>query len=88
MKGPLNTCLNDRYTLIEQSDLNTLIEQSQYSSEEQCSKLIDKKIWLVRGSYCHCQQVMTFFFFSLSSTYSLGEVVIQNRNLLASGAPL
>ena len=32
MKGPLNTCLKDRYTLIEQSDLNTLIEQSQYSS--------------------------------------------------------
>ena len=42
MKSPLNTCLKDRYTLIEQSDLNTLIEQSQYSSEEQCSKLIDK----------------------------------------------
>ena len=37
MKGPLKTCLNDRYTLIEQSDLNTLIKQSQYSSEEQCS---------------------------------------------------
>ena len=49
-------------TLIEQSDLNTLIEQSQYSSEEQCSKLIDKEIWLVRGSYCHYQQVRTFFF--------------------------
>ena len=32
-KGSLNTCLKDRYTLIEQSDLNTLIEQSQYSSE-------------------------------------------------------
>ena len=63
MKGPLNTCLKDRYTLIEQSDLNTLIEQSQYSSEEQCSKLIDKEIWLVTGSYCHCQQVVTFFFF-------------------------
>ena len=44
MKGPLNTCLKDRYTLIEQSDLNTLIEQSQYSSEEQCSKLIDKEV--------------------------------------------
>ena len=42
MKGPLNTCLKDRYTLIEQSDLNTLIEQSQYSSEGQYSKLIDK----------------------------------------------
>ena len=54
MKGPLNTCLKDRYTLIEQSDLNTLIEQSQYSLEEQCSKLIDKEIWLVMGSYCHC----------------------------------
>ena len=53
-KGPLNTCLKDRYTLIEQSYLNTLIEQSQYSSEEQYSKLIDKEIWLVRGSYCHC----------------------------------
>ena len=63
MKGPLNTCLKDRYTLIEQSDLNTLIEQSQYSSEEQYSKLIDKEIWLVMGSYCHCQQVVTFFFF-------------------------
>ena len=63
MKGPLNTCLKDRYTLIEQSDLNTLIEQSQYSSEEQCTKLIDKEIWLVMGSYCHCQQVVTFFFF-------------------------
>ena len=62
MKGPLNTCLKDRYTLIEQSDLNTLIEQSQYSSEEQCSKLIDKEMWLVLGNYCHCQQVMTFFF--------------------------
>ena len=69
MKGPLNTCLKDRYTLIEQTDLNTLIKQSQYSSEEQCSKLIDKEIWLVMGSYCHCQQVVTFFFF-WSSTYS------------------
>ena len=68
MKGPLNTCLKDRYTLIEQSDLNTLIEQSQYSSEEQCSKLIDKEIWLVMGSYCHCQQVVTFFFFGLHLT--------------------
>ena len=29
-----------------------------------------------------------FFFFFWSSTYSLGEVVIQNGNLLASGAPL
>ena len=54
MKGPLNTCLKDRYTLIE---------QSQCSSEEQCSKLINKEIWLVRGSYCHCQYVMNFFFF-------------------------
>ena len=63
MKGPLNTCLKDRYTLTEQSNLNTLIEQSQYSSEEQYSKLIDKEIWLVMGSYCHCQQVVTFFFF-------------------------
>ena len=44
MKAPLNTCLKDRYTLIEQSDLNTLIEQSQYSSEEQYNKLIDKEI--------------------------------------------
>ena len=44
----MNTCLKDRYTLIEQSDLDTLIEHSQYSSEEQCSKLIDKEIWLVR----------------------------------------
>ena len=73
MKGPLNTCLKDQYTLIEQSDLNTLIEQSQYSSEEQCSKLIDKEIWLVMGSYCHCQQVVTFFFFFWSSPYNLGE---------------
>ena len=53
-RGPLNTCLKDRYTLIK---------QSQYSSEEQCSKLIDKEIWLVLGSYCHCQQVVTSFFF-------------------------
>ena len=52
--SPLNTCLKDRYTLIEQSDLNTLIEQSQDSSEEQYSKVIDKEIWLVRDSYCHC----------------------------------
>ena len=72
MKGPLNTCLKDRYTLIEQSDLNTLIEQSQYSSEEQYSKLIDKEIWLVMGSYCHCQQVVTPFFF-WSSPYNLGQ---------------
>ena len=63
MKGLLNTCLKDRYTLIEQSYLNTLIEQSQYSSEEQCSKLIDKEIWLVMGSYCHCQQVVTFYYY-------------------------
>ena len=62
MKVPLNTCLKDRYTLIEQSDLGTLIEQSEYSSEEQRSKLINKEIWLVRSSYCHCQHVMTFFF--------------------------
>ena len=64
MKGPLNTCLKDQYTLIEQSDLadlDTLIEQSQYSSEEQCSKLINKEIWLVRGSYCHCQHVCNDF---------------------------
>ena len=45
MKDPLNTCLKDQYTLIEQSDLDTLIEQSQYFSEEQCSKLINKEIW-------------------------------------------
>ena len=77
MKGPLNTYLKDRYTLIE---------QSQYSSEERCSKLVDREIWLVRSSYCHCQQVMTFFFWS--SAYSLGEVVIQNGNLLACRAPL
>ena len=88
MKGPLNTCLKDRYTLIEQSDINTLIEQSQYSSEEQCNKLIDKEIWLLSGSYCHCQEVVTFFFFFLVFNYSLGEVVIQNGNLLASGAQL
>ena len=61
MKGPLNTCLEDRYTLIE---------QSQYSSEEQCSKLVDKEIWL--GSYCHCQQVMTFFFFYFVFNLQLG----------------
>ena len=64
MKGPLNTCLKDRYTLIE---------QSQYSSEEQCSKLIDKVIWLVMGSYCHCQQAVAFFFsFFLVFTLQLG----------------
>ena len=67
-KGPLNTCLKDRYTLIEQSDLNTPIEQSRYSSEEQCSKFINKEIWLVRGGYCHCQHVMTFLFFGLQLT--------------------
>ena len=45
-----------------------------YSSEKQCSKLIDKEIWLVMGSYCHCQQVVTFFFFFFwSSPYNLGE---------------
>ena len=71
MKGPLNTCLKDRYTLIEQSDLNTLIEQSQYSSEEQCSKLIDKEIWLVMGSYRHCQQVVNFFFFFFFLVFTL-----------------
>ena len=71
MKGPPNPCLKDRYTLIEQSDLNTLIEQSQYSSEEQCSKLIDKEIWLVMGSYCCCQQVVTFFFFFLFFFFGL-----------------
>ena len=38
----------------------------------------------MRGSYCHCYHVMTFFSWSL--TYSLGEVV--NGNLLAPGAPL
>ena len=73
MKGTLNTCLKDRYTLIEQSDLNILIEQSQYSSEEQCSKLIDKEMWLVMGSYC--QQVVTFcffFFFFLVFNLQLG----------------
>ena len=48
--------------------VNILIEQSQYSSEEQCSKLIDKEMWLVMGSYCHCQQVVTFFFFGLQLT--------------------
>ena len=69
---PLNTSLKDRYTLIEQSVLYTLIEQSQYSSEEQYSKLINKEIWLVRGRYCHCQHVMTFFFGS--STYSLDDL--------------
>ena len=67
MKGTLNTCLKDQYTLIEQSDLNILIEQSQYSSEEQCSKPIDKEIWLVMGSYCQqaadCDLFFFFFFF-------------------------
>ena len=73
-KGPLNTCLKDRHTLIEQSDLNTVIEQSQYSSEEQYSKLIDKEIWLVMvmGSYClslpaGCD-LFFFFFFGLHLT--------------------
>ena len=75
MKGPLNTCLKDRYTLIE---------QSQYSSEEQCSKFINKEIWLVSGSYCH---VMTPFFW-VFDLHNLGEVVIQNGNLLTPGAPL
>ena len=70
-KGTPNTCLKDRYTLIEQSDLNILIEQSQYSSEEQCSKLIDKEMWLVMGRYCHCQQVVTFFFFFFFLVFNL-----------------
>ena len=56
--GPLTTYLKDRYTLIEQS---ALIKRSQYSSEEQCSKLINKEIWLVKGRGCHCKHVMTFF---------------------------
>ena len=63
MKGPLNTCLKDRYTLIE---------QSQYSSEEQCSKVIGELLLL---SACN-----DLFFWS--STYSLVEVVIQNGNSL------
>ena len=62
MKGPLITCLKDQYTLIE---------QSQYSSEEQGSKLINKEIWLVRGSYCHCQHVMTFFGLQLTACVKL-----------------
>ena len=70
-EGPPEYLLKDRYTLIEQSDLNTLIEQSQYSSEEQCSKLIDKEIWLVMGSYCHCQQAVTFFFFFFFLVFTL-----------------
>ena len=84
----MNTCLKDRYTLIEQSDLNTLIEQSQYSSEKQCSKLIYKEIWLARVVFSLLEGYDLFFFFFRSSTYSLGEVVIQNGNLLATGAPL
>ena len=84
----LNTCLEDRYTLMEQSFLNTLIEQSQYSSEKQRSKFINKEIWLVRGSYRHCEHVLTFFSFFLVFHLSLGEVMIQNGNLLALGAPL
>ena len=60
-EGPLE-CLFKRSIYSNRAvRLNTLIEQSQYSSEEQCSKLIDKEIWLVRGRYCHCQQVVTFF---------------------------
>ena len=87
MKGPLNTCLKDRYTLIEQSDLNTLIEQSQYFSEEQYSKLIDKEIWLVMGSYCHCQQVVTFFFFFWSSPYKGPTLTLCPGPLNFSGRP-
>ena len=63
MKGPLNICLKDRYTLIEQSDLNTLIEQSQYSSEEQHSKLIYKEIWLARVVFSLLAGHDLFFFF-------------------------
>ena len=76
MKGPLNTCLKDRYTLIEQSDLNTLIEQSQYSSEEQCSKLIDKEIWLVPAG---CD--LFFFFFFWSSPYNLGQALMKETRV-------
>ena len=72
MKGPLNTCLKDRYTLIEQSNLNTLIEQSQYSSEEQYSKLIYKEIWLAKVVFSllagHDLSFFFFFFFGLQLT--------------------
>ena len=71
MKGPLNTCLKDRYTLIE---------QSQYSSEEQCSKLIKKEIWLVRDSYCHCQHVTTFFFLFLKCFLMVHNLNLQQRH--------
>ena len=74
----MNTCLKRSIYSNRAVRTNTLIEQSQYSSEEQCSKFINKEIWLVRASYCHCQHVMTFFW---SSPYSLGRVVIQNGNL-------
>ena len=60
-EGPLEYLLKDRYTLIEQSDLNTLIEQSQYSSEEQCSKLIDKEIWL-HGNHATISPFFKIFF--------------------------
>ena len=79
MKGPLNTCLKRSIYSNIAVRTNTLIEQSQYSSEEQCSKFINKEIWLVRASYCHCQHVMTFFLvFTLQFG---GRVVIQNGNL-------
>ena len=72
--------------------MKRLLKVYNLSSKNMCEKLvgwksllIDREIWLVRGSYCHCQQVMAFFW---SSTYSLGEVVIQNGNLLTSGVPL
>ena len=34
IKGPLDICLKDRYTLIEQSDLDTLIEQYKLINKE------------------------------------------------------
>ena len=78
IKGPSSTCLKNQYALIEQSDLDNVKEQPQYSSEEQCSKLINKEIWLVRGSYCHCQQVMN----NTSKTHGIELILKVQTNLL------
>ena len=52
--GILFATRKDRNTLIEQSGMDTLIEQSQHP-EKQCSKLR-----MAESSYC--QQAVTFFF--------------------------
>ena len=68
MKGPLNRSIYSNRAV-----------RSKYSNRAVTvffrgvvQKLIDKEIWLVSGSYCHCQQVATFFFFFLVFNLQLG----------------